>query len=149
MPAHQYILSYRSEFFRKIFTSKSEQYLPGEKPTVVIENANPELFERLLTFIYTDTCDLLAIGKTFEWKRTGWEKESEELSDRSDFIEVGSPHKVSAFEVYSKRTGKKGVRKRDGEKEAVDETRSAGRWNPVKQLQELARKFGVKHLIKR
>uniref|UniRef100_A0A8C2ZK06 Inhibitor of Bruton tyrosine kinase n=1 Tax=Cyclopterus lumpus TaxID=8103 RepID=A0A8C2ZK06_CYCLU len=72
-PAHKYILSMRSEFFRKQFISEHEL---DEEPDVevrksedavgcdliILEKITPDMLEYALHFIYTDSCDLLVHG---------------------------------------------------------------------------------------
>lgn len=73
-PAHKYILSMRSEFFRKQFVSdrggldeelddevrKSEDSVGCD--LLILEKVSPEMLEYALHFIYTDSCELLVHG---------------------------------------------------------------------------------------
>lgn len=73
-PAHKYILSMRSEFFRKLFVS--ERDLDEEEPDgdvrksedavgcdlIILEKITPDMLEYALHFIYTDSCELLVHG---------------------------------------------------------------------------------------
>lgn len=73
-PAHKYILSMRSEFFRKLFMSehcsvdeeldkevrKSEDAVGCD--LLILEKVPPDMLEYALHFIYTDTCELLLHG---------------------------------------------------------------------------------------
>lgn len=69
--AHKYILSMRSEFFRKLFASdhcgigeelcgearKSEDAVGCD--LIILENIPADMLEYALDFIYTDSCELL------------------------------------------------------------------------------------------
>ncbi len=139
------MLSLRSEYFRKIFMTKTEEMLPDERPVVRIDNTNVDIFTQMLTFIYTDTCDLLSIGKTFKFDcKDGVSKEQYNLYyDDTALMDIEDGKRISAFEVYEKKRKKKSQGKEKAKPE-VGQTR-----NPVKLLQEMAKKFGVKGLAKR
>lgn len=72
-PAHKYILSMRSEFFRKQFMSERglDEELDGEVrksedavgcDLIILEKIPPDMLEYALHFIYTDSCELLVHG---------------------------------------------------------------------------------------
>lgn len=73
-PAHKYILSMRSEFFRKLFMSEDcgvPQELDGEvrksedavgSDLIILEKIPVDMLEYALHFIYTDSCELLVHG---------------------------------------------------------------------------------------
>lgn len=73
-PAHKYILSMRSEFFRKLFMSERCE-VPGELDgevrksedavgcdLIIFEKIPADMLEYALHFIYTDSCELLVHG---------------------------------------------------------------------------------------
>lgn len=73
-PAHKYILSMRSEFFRKLFMSERFE-VPGELDgdvrksedavgcdLIIFEKIPADMLEYALHFIYTDSCELLVHG---------------------------------------------------------------------------------------
>lgn len=73
-PAHKYILSMRSEFFRKLFMSERCE-VPGELDgevrksedavgcdLIIFEKIPADMLEHSLHFIYTDSCELLVHG---------------------------------------------------------------------------------------
>lgn len=72
--AHKYILSMRSEFFRKLFVSEHSgigEELGGEArkgedavgcDLIALENIPADMLEYALDFIYTDSCELLVHG---------------------------------------------------------------------------------------
>ncbi|KAM6968095.1 inhibitor of Bruton tyrosine kinase [Aplochiton taeniatus] len=75
-PGHKYVLSMRSEFFRKQFLAErgggaGEEGLEGEVrrsedtsgcDLLVLEKVPPEMLEHALNFIYTDSCQMLVQG---------------------------------------------------------------------------------------
>ena len=76
-PAHKYILSMRSEFFRKLFMCEGggggmeEAEADGEVQVsedavgcdlVLLEKIPADMLEHALSFIYTDSCELLLHG---------------------------------------------------------------------------------------
>lgn len=73
-PAHKYILSMRSEFFRKLFISDRcgvPEELDGEVrksedavgcDLIIFEKIPADMLEYALHFIYTDSCELLVHG---------------------------------------------------------------------------------------
>ena len=124
---------------------------------VDIDCSHPHLFPQLLQFLYTDSCQLLRVGREVPPNLTrgssgtlGWEWSKDEEIWRSngdgssDIINVDGQRKVSAFEVAAAKKRKK----KDKEKKLEDG--STGRnENPVKLLQSMAKTFGVKSLAKR
>lgn len=153
IPAHRYILACRSEYFRKIFTTKSEDLalLPGMTPTISIDNTNFEIFTQMLKFIYTDTCDLLTIGGTFKLSSKNGVKQGTSLlpDENGDVIEIEVNRKISAFEVYEKKRKKKGGKKTEDGAQKKDNVDQKPSQNPVRLLMDMAKKFGVKNLVKR
>ena len=82
IPAHQYILACRSEYFRKLFTERKEEPLTGDKLKITIENMKYDMFMQMIKYVYTDTCDVLTIDsevyvdgdgqKCKDWKKYGY-----------------------------------------------------------------------------
>nr|KAG5696780.1 hypothetical protein BaRGS_012803 [Batillaria attramentaria] len=145
-PAHMYILASRADYFRKqVPLMATESNICGEKPVIEVTDVQPEVMEQLLKFIYTNTCDLLNVGAKFAFSHTdkppgGKEAGTNGLDKSAQITFEGKS--VSAFEVAQKK--KKGK----GAKEEKEGKLPRGR-DPVKILQEAARKFGVKGLSKR
>ncbi|KAL8560153.1 hypothetical protein ACOMHN_021648 [Nucella lapillus] len=149
-PAHMYILASRADYFRKQVPGLcgAEGDEEGGQPLIGVSEVHPEVMEQLLKFIYTDTCDLLKVGSKFSFGHLDKRSNSNASSSEADWHEANSfvfdGHRTtSAFEVEQCRRkgkgGKEGGKKGGGQK---------GR-DPVKVLQEAARKFGVKGLSKR
>lgn len=72
-PAHKYILSMRSEFFRKQLAAEHGENEEGDGEVrksedavgcdmLVLEKVPAEMLEQVLKFVYTDSCELLAQG---------------------------------------------------------------------------------------
>ncbi|KAL6108805.1 ibtk [Pungitius sinensis] len=173
-PAHKYILSMRSEFFRKQFMSGHEldEELDGEVrksedavgcDLILLENITPDMLEYALDFIYTDSCELLVHGARprVSGASTGQNQDFEQerlISSLQDLSLRGR----SALEVYRSlspatrdgdkakakskcaKPGKKGKGGK-GDKAGVNE----GGANPVKTLQGVAKKLGLGSLSAR
>ena len=111
----------------------SKQYDPsllpeGHKPVIGLDSANPDLVRQMLRYIYTDSCDLLRVGSQFKL-----------ISEEG----VNGHVEKQNSEKGKKKKGGKGTEKGDGANGI------SGRKNPVKLLQEMAKKYGVKNLTKR
>lgn len=145
-PAHMFILASRADYFRKqVPFIATETDFSIEKPVIDVADVHPEVMEQLLKFIYTDTCDVLNVGAKFMFFHTekpAVVKEADSSGlEKADMIAFDGKV-VSAFEVAQKK--KKGT----GGKEDKD-VKTPQSKDPVKILQEAARKFGVKGLSKR
>lgn len=152
IPAHRYVLAYKSEYFRKIFTAKEEETRKGEKLQLSIEHANYDIFVQMLKYIYTDTCDILTIGAKFS---TDGDRISDgntddgknSLAEPETTFEVRHGKKQAAFEVYEKKRKKKGKETKQEAVSSQPDQRITR--NPIVQLRQLASRFGVKNLAKR
>lgn len=161
-PAHKYILSMRSDYFRKNFYPESDRV---ELPDILhlnedavgcdlfaLEKVQPDMFEYLLQFIYTDNCDLLTHGYRPKICQVENKKDCQDTLISS--LQKISFHEglkgKSAYEVYQshqvngdgekQKTKAKNVKKGKGASEEA---------NPVKTLQGLAKKFGIASLAAR
>ncbi|XP_076444948.1 inhibitor of Bruton tyrosine kinase-like [Babylonia areolata] len=146
-PTHMFILASRADYFRKQVPGLAVEPEPnGEKPVLVVSDVQPDVMEQLLKFIYTDNCDVLCIGNKFAF--THLERRSNGSWVDGDWPEADTiafdGRVTSAFMVEQRRKKAKGGK--EGKKEEKEAQR--GR-DPVKILQEAARKFGVKGLSKR
>ncbi|XP_018538526.1 inhibitor of Bruton tyrosine kinase [Lates calcarifer] len=173
-PAHKYILSMRSEFFRKLFMSehcsvdeeldkevrKSEDAVGCD--LLILEKVPPDMLEYALHFIYTDTCELLLHGARprVVGSLTAQNQDSEQERLISSLQDLGL-RGCSALEVYrslppatkgdgdkakskGSKPGKKGKGGK-GDKAGANE----GGANPVKTLQGVAKKLGLGSLSAR
>ncbi|XP_035606478.1 inhibitor of Bruton tyrosine kinase-like [Oncorhynchus keta] len=171
-PAHKYLLSMRSEFFRKQLVPdggegdgevrRSEDAVGCD--LLVVETVSPEMLEQVLKFIYTDSCDLLVQGhrpRVFGQNQNQQGPEQEQLiSSLQDLgFHEGNLRDRLALEVYRSLTpsargdgdkpkskGTKPGKKGKGGKAGAGE---GGRVNPVKTLQGVAKKLGMGSLSAR
>ncbi|XP_011603638.2 inhibitor of Bruton tyrosine kinase isoform X4 [Takifugu rubripes] len=171
--AHKYILSMRSEFFRKLFVSdhseigeelgeearKSEDAVGCD--LIALENIPADMLEYALDFIYTDSCELLVHGAKprVPVAQMGQTKESNEerlISSLQDLNVRGR----SALEVYrslptaakedvkvKSRNAKPGKKAKGGKGDKAEA--NEGGANPVKALQAVAKKLGLGSLSAR
>lgn len=58
-PAHIFIIASSSDYLYKLYQDSSKN---THKPTIVLENVHPEVFERILRYMYTGTCDVAELG---------------------------------------------------------------------------------------
>lgn len=135
--AHKYILVARCDYFRKLLAESKK--LDEKIPIVTIQDIHPEIFDQLFKFIYTDTCDLLTVGAKFELVKHSVESEIQESCFDKMSENVTSPHKISAFEALKKKN----------ESPVKKEEKSTKSLNPVKMLQDVAKRYGIKGLPKR
>uniref|UniRef100_A0A8C5E334 BTB domain-containing protein n=1 Tax=Gouania willdenowi TaxID=441366 RepID=A0A8C5E334_GOUWI len=139
-PAHKYILSMKSEFFRKQFMPENcdfdqEEVKRGEDSAgcdmLVLEKLSPDMLEYILHFIYTDSCELLVHGACPRTLITS-------LKD----LGLRDHSAVAVYRTLSPAT--------NGE---CDKTKSKnskpGKTNPVLCLQSVAKKLGLSSLSAR
>lgn len=127
-PAHKYILSVRSDFFRKLLFQEGGQGdgggVLGEKwdeeteirreedssgcDLLIFEKIPPELLEQVLQFIYTDSCEMLTHGARPSVPRTAPRKDAQQKHEQQEQLihslqELGLGDTLrgrSALEVY-------------------------------------------------
>ncbi|XP_027142993.1 inhibitor of Bruton tyrosine kinase [Larimichthys crocea] len=167
-PAHKYILSMRSEFFRKLFMSEHcsvDEELDGEVrksedavgcDLIILEKIPADMLEYTLHFIYTDSCELLVHGARprVSGALTGQNQDLEQERLISSLQDLGLRGR-SALDVYRSlppaakgdgdktkskcaKPGKKGKGGK-GDKAGAND----GGANPVKTLQGVAKKLGL------
>ncbi|XP_074539760.1 inhibitor of Bruton tyrosine kinase isoform X2 [Halichoeres trimaculatus] len=172
-PAHKYILSMKSEFFRKLFMSEhgGMDELDGEVKKsedavgcdlIILEKIPADMLEYALDFIYTDSCELLVHGARprVPVAPVGQNQASEQERLISSLQDLGLRGR-SALEVYrslpsvAKKDGDKAKnknakpgRKGRGGKGSKAKTNEGGA-NPVKSLQVVAKKLGLGSLSAR
>ncbi|KAM7420261.1 hypothetical protein PAMA_014796 [Pampus argenteus] len=172
--SHKYILSMRSEFFRKQLMAecceideeldrevrKSEDAVGCD--LLILEKVPPDILEYVLHYIYTDSCELLVHGARprASGVLTGQNQDSEQERLISSLQDLGLRGR-SALEVYrslppatkgdgdkaktkGSKPGKKGKGGK-GDKAGANE----GGANPVKTLQSFAKKLGLGSLSAR
>uniref|UniRef100_A0A8C5E5B2 BTB domain-containing protein n=1 Tax=Gouania willdenowi TaxID=441366 RepID=A0A8C5E5B2_GOUWI len=161
-PAHKYILSMKSEFFRKQFMPENcdfdqEEVKRGEDSAgcdmLVLEKLSPDMLEYILHFIYTDSCELLVHGAC---PRVDSEQETliTSLKDLGlrDHSAVAvyrtlSPATNGECDKTKSKNSKPGKKAKGGRN---DKTRTnEGKTNPVLCLQSVAKKLGLSSLSAR
>ncbi|XP_029799495.1 inhibitor of Bruton tyrosine kinase isoform X2 [Suricata suricatta] len=159
-PAHKYILAVHSDFFQKLFLSDgttldfADVYRKDEDSAgchlFVVEKVHPDLFEYLLQYIYTDTCDLLIHGFT---PRINLNKKPEghqgPLNSHSHKMNCLDDNQKSAFEVYRSNQAHTVNEKQKSKPKSSNKGKSIGEDDPVRMLQNVARKFGFSNLSSR
>ncbi|XP_047414121.1 inhibitor of Bruton tyrosine kinase isoform X1 [Sciurus carolinensis] len=159
-PAHKYILAVRSDFFQKLFLSDgttsefTDIYQKDEDSAgchlFVVEKVHPELFEYLLQFIYTDTCDFLTHG--FKPRITLNKKPEEYQCTLNSHVNKINCHEddnqKTAFEVYKSNQAHT-ISERQKSKPKSKKGKSTGEDDPVRMLQNVAKKFGLSNLSSR
>ncbi|KAM9383444.1 inhibitor of Bruton tyrosine kinase isoform 2-T2 [Phaethornis superciliosus] len=155
-PLHKYILSVRSDFFRKLFVSSDNQldtpdvYRKDEDAVgcdlYVIEKVHPDLFAYLLQFIYTDTCDLLTHGYKPKTLHKGKSEEYQDtlISNLSKMSFDENVNGKSAFEIY--RNNQVQVINEKQKSKSKKGKATGEEANLIKMLQSAAKKFGLSNL---
>ncbi|PSN38863.1 hypothetical protein C0J52_25683, partial [Blattella germanica] len=137
----QYIIASRCEVLAKRIAEVS---INDGVPTVHLKGLKPEVFRQILQFIYTNTCSILQPGECpikviipddKDNKHSG---SDENLSD--NIFGTKDPNSISAFEVYNKQ------KHSNNNKTNNNKQKSSNNVNPIRMVQEAARKFGL-HLL--
>ena len=131
IPAHQYILACRSEYFKKLFTEKKEVSVLAEKQKVVIENVKYDMFMHMMKYIYTDTCAVLEIDTEIKVDGDGQEEfriEKDAKIPETTF-EVRDGKKQAAYEVYNKKRTRKSEKehKKETKKNSIESTKQTAK----------------------
>lgn len=160
-PAHKYVLAVRSDFFQKLFLSDgtllelTDVYRKDEDAAgchlFVVEKVHPDLFEYLLQFMYTDTCDFLTHGfkpRMIMNKKSEDSKGSPESRLHAVNCHVDDKQK-SAFEVYRSNQAHTLSERQKSKPKSSKKGKGVGEDDPVKMLQNVAKKFGLSNLSSR
>lgn len=160
-PAHKYVLAVRSDFFQKLFLSDgtpselTDVYRKDEDAAgchlFVVEKVHPDLFEYLLQFMYTDTCDFLTHG--FK-PRILINKKAEDCEGSPDsHMNKMNCHAVdnqkAAFEVYKNNQTHTISERQKNKHKSSKKGKGVGEDDPVRMLQNVAKKFGLSDLSSR
>ncbi|XP_062980989.1 inhibitor of Bruton tyrosine kinase [Elgaria multicarinata webbii] len=160
---HKYVLTMRSDFFRKLFVSDhswldpSDLYRKDEDDVgcdlFVIEKLHPDLFMYLLQYIYTDSCDLLIHGHRpkMMYKEKMEENEDTLITNLNKITIHGDVNNKSAFEVYrSNQVHMVNEKQKSKPKSTSKKCKGVGEEvNLIKMLQVAAKKFGLGNLSSR
>lgn len=106
-PAHIFIIASSSDYLYKLY---QESDTNTHKPTIVLDNVHPEVFERILKYMYTGTCDVAELGPCgLKIRREDLNSGKKDNVDTEEHIE--NPSEISAFEVYKNQDKKKNRRR--------------------------------------
>lgn len=164
-PAHKYILSMRSDFFRKAFLPEGckENAVDGEVKKgedavgcdlLVLEKVPPEILEHALHFIYTDSCQMLVHGARPSIPRSNQSSDPEPQTHLIHSLQALGLEKRSALDVY-RSIPAKASEEMDKPKSKSTKSGKKGKsagdtgLNPVKMLQDVAKKLGLGSLSAR
>ncbi|XP_062847377.1 inhibitor of Bruton tyrosine kinase isoform X2 [Trichomycterus rosablanca] len=166
-PVHKYILSMRSEFFRKLLQPGVEQ---GDKVDIevqrsvdavgcdllVLEKVAPEMLEQALQFIYTDSCELLVHGARPAIPRLSNRPDQEQQQQLMHSLQELNLNSRSALEIYRSlpaavhsKVDKSMSKNAKSGKKGKGGSASEPNYNPVKMLQVVAKKLGLGSLSAR
>lgn len=165
-PCHKYILSMRSEFFRKQLLPEVGQgdEVDGEVrrnvdavgcDLLVLEKISPDMLEQALHFIYTDSCEMLVHGArpTISCLHSAPEQEQQQLICNLQELNVRGR---AALEIYrslpasvpSQGERSKSKSAKSGKKDKGGSANESSH-NPIKMLQGVAKKLGLGSLSAR
>uniref|UniRef100_A0A671PNE5 Inhibitor of Bruton tyrosine kinase-like n=1 Tax=Sinocyclocheilus anshuiensis TaxID=1608454 RepID=A0A671PNE5_9TELE len=165
--AHKYILSMRSDFFRKVLHPEGckegvedGEVKKGEDAVgcdlLVLEKVSPEMLEQALHFIYTDSCEMLIHGTRPIVPRSNQSSDPEPQQQLIHSLQALGLEKCSALDVYRSLPAKtledadkpKAKSTKSGKKGKSGNVGEPGQ-NPVKMLQGVAKKLGLGSLSAR
>ncbi|XP_026320553.1 inhibitor of Bruton tyrosine kinase isoform X3 [Hyposmocoma kahamanoa] len=144
-PVHAYILATHSEHLYKLYQERT-----SEKPIITLENVHPEVFERILRYMYTGQCDVAQLGPcTLKIRREDFGKKGERENVANGDIDlelIENSTEISAFEAYKQNEKKKkGRNKRNVETPPKHQHIYC---DPVKLVQASAKRLQVMALHK-
>uniref|UniRef100_A0A671R3V7 Inhibitor of Bruton tyrosine kinase-like n=1 Tax=Sinocyclocheilus anshuiensis TaxID=1608454 RepID=A0A671R3V7_9TELE len=165
--AHKYILSTRSDFFRKVLLPEGckegvedGEVKKGEDAVgcdlLVLEKVPPEMLEQALHFIYTDSCEMLVHGARPIVPRSNQSSDPEPQQQLIHSLQALGLEKRSSLDVYRSLPAKtyedadkpKAKNTKSGKKGKSGNVGEPGQ-NPVKMLQGVAKKLGLGSLSAR
>uniref|UniRef100_A0A8C1NYR3 Inhibitor of Bruton agammaglobulinemia tyrosine kinase n=1 Tax=Cyprinus carpio TaxID=7962 RepID=A0A8C1NYR3_CYPCA len=159
--AHKYILSTRSDFFRKVLLPEGckegvedGEVKKGEDAVgcdlLVLEKVPPEMLEQALHFIYTDSCEMLVHGTRPIIPRCNQSSDPEPQQQLIHSLQALGLENRSALDVYRSLPANthedadkpKAKNTKSGKKGKSGNVGEPGQ-NPVKMLQGVAKKLGL------
>ncbi|KAG9276324.1 inhibitor of Bruton tyrosine kinase [Astyanax mexicanus] len=159
-PAHKYILSMRSEFFRKQLLAEAGQGDEGDGEVkrsvdavgcdlLVLEKVSSELLEQALHFIYTDSCEMLVHGArpTIPRFSQGSEQQQQQLIHSLEEFSLGGRSALEVYRSLSPSSPGEGDKPKSKSAKSGKKGKGSGApepgYNPVKMLQVVAKKLGL------
>lgn len=145
-PAHIYIIATSSEYLYKMYQENLMDN--NEKPIIALNNIHPDVFDRILKYTYTGTCDVAELGPcSLKIKKEDviGKKDLDDIDIEIDVIENSA--EISAYEVYSKQN-EKSTRKSRNRRSTETPTRQNLYCDPVRMVQAAAKRLHVKGLQK-
>ena len=129
----------RCSNFQGLLNKYSNNNNDSEMTSISIPDVHPQVLEQLLKFVYTDSCDLLRVGAKFAFAELNKSEDIFHMDLEMD-VSYSGDNKKSAFEVNQKHKSNKNE---------SNQTSGHSGENPVKLLQDVARRWGIKGLGKR
>ncbi|RVE44903.1 hypothetical protein evm_010450 [Chilo suppressalis] len=140
-PAHIFIVASSSEFLYKLYQEQLK--LSDEKPTITLDHIHPDVFQRILKFAYTGSCDVAELGpcalKIRKEDLPTVKKEKDSVDEELELIENSS--EISAYEVYKHQDKRKHRR-------SVEPPPRHSHCDPVKLVQAAAKRLNFMALHK-
>lgn len=156
-PAHKYILSMRSEFFRKQLLAEAGQGNEGDGEVkrsvdavgcdlLILEKVSSELLEQALRFIYTDSCELLVHGARPTIPRLS-QGSQQQLIHSLEELSLGGRSALEVYRSLSPSSPGEGDKPKSKSAKSGKKGKGSGAsepsYNPVKMLQAVAKKLGL------
>lgn len=132
-PVHRYIIALKSQALDSLIESSAPE------TTIELTNIHPVIFKQILRYIYTGTCDILSPGqcpREIQNICDTTEKKQKSNGYSEEFIVADD--NLTAYEFYNKKQPKS--KSKNKETDVRD---------PVRLLQESAKRFGIKTLHKK
>ncbi|CAG9795587.1 unnamed protein product [Diatraea saccharalis] len=134
-PAHIFIVASSSEFLYKLYRDQKE--VPGNKPTIVLDHIHPEVFQWILKFAYTGTCDVAELGQCplkIRKEDLPVVKKDKKNEDDDELELMENSSDISAYEVYKHQNKRKHRR-------SVETPPRHSHCDPVKLVQAAAKRL--------
>lgn len=161
-PAHKYILSMRSNFFRRTFLPENckenagvGEVKKGEDAVgcdlLVLDKVPPEILEHALHFIYTDCCEMLVHGARPSVLCSNQSSDPEPQPHSVLSLQALGLEKRSALDVYCSKACEEADKPKSKSTKLGKKGKNVGEvgQNPVKMLQGVAKKLGLESLSAR
>ncbi|XP_045501851.1 inhibitor of Bruton tyrosine kinase [Colias croceus] len=147
-PAHMFIVASSSELLYNLYQEAKATNINDEKPIICLENVLPEVFERILKYMYTGSCDVAEpgpCGLKIRKEDVVDVKKERDVDVEEEVIE--NPSEISAFEVYKTQDKRKNNKRRQNGTNATPRPPKLY-CDPVKLVQTSAKKLQVMGLHK-